>query len=599
MPDVLYDFKTGVVDFLAFNGATTEKNITTGPYDWTFVSRTGTAGSSYVYPTGEPTYANVRNAFLTTYSSDPLLNNDQVKAIGYGWQKWIVPKNAIAEMTVRGACGGHSATTTAVFNQSTGLYTSGIGCRGGRGAKLKGNVSLNKGDILYILVGIRGWCNRVVNYGAHGGGASVVLRDNPAGTYTFAPLNRKVDVLFVAGGGGGSWDEPTVANNATHIGKDAIFTNGANTLGYTQNGSGPRPGAGLTGNSAVINCNFSPPRNQTIYNLLAGIPADATSSRGSCVAPEAGVPTTGTWGSAGGGYNGGGGGSGYSGGSVSDTTGGNGGTSYINPSLVTELFRGYETDPAMNPYSIPGSIQITLPGKDEAEWFLARDAEGNKRWEPSQNKWVLIPNQGSLTALDYETYGTVRSINGVSGLIDGEIEILCSSPYPTKSLTITGLVRVQLVKCNFEMSLVQVDVFKSWNLNNLHPSVTIKVAVSVDHGLTYKILASNIWTTIDINNKDFFYAQGITLQDLNTIPNGKWKELGATNLRFAFIVHQNASYNNPVLSSIELVADLLGSWRKAIHGTNYDYEYISPDTCKITINTAGDYKINYLDQVDE
>jgi len=48
-----------------------------------------------------------------------------------------------------------------------------------------------------------------------------------------------------------------------------------------------------------------------------------------------------------------------------------------------------------------------------------------------------------------------------------------------------------------------------------------------------------------------------------------------------------------------LVADLLGSWRKAIHGTNYDYEYIAPDTCKITINTAGDYKINYLDQVDE
>ena len=55
-----------------------------------------------------------------------------------------------------------------------------------------------------MLVGMRGWCNNGSDYGSGGGGASVVLKDNPAGTYTFAPLNQrlvqieeKIDVLLV------------------------------------------------------------------------------------------------------------------------------------------------------------------------------------------------------------------------------------------------------------------------------------------------------------------------------------------------------------------------------------------------------------------
>ena len=595
----LYEFKTGVLDFLGEQGATSNlASPATTIHDWGFVTREGTAGATYTYPTGELTYVNVRNAFLTTYSGNPFLNNDQVKAIGYGWQKWVVPHNMDAEIMIRGASGGHSAPLTSVFNQNTGLYTTGVGYRGGRGAKLTGKIRLLRGEILYILVGIRGWCNGGPDWGGMGGGASVILRDNPLGVYTFAPLNKKVDVLMVAGGGGGAYEKPIENTNTARFGKDAVVTNGVNTNGgillSLASGEGdsitamPVPGAGLTGNGITKDLKYVTTNN----NLLSGLPVITTSSRHSQYQP------TGVWGGGGAAWNGGGGGGGYSGGDTNDPNGGNGGTSYINPAFVTETFRGYETDISKNPYSIPGSVQIS-GGRDDSEWFLAQDAEGFKRWEESQHKWVLMPNQVPPTAIDFEMYGVANPIGGFAGLIEGDVKILCSSPYQTKALSINGYANKQLVKCNFEMSLIQIDVFKSWNLNNLHPSVTIKTAVSVDHGLTYKILISNIWTNIDINNKDLFYAQGILLQDLNTIPNVKWKELGATNLRFAFIVHQNANYSNPVLTSVELVADLLGSWRKAIHGANYDYEYIAPDTCKITISTAGDYKINYLDAVDD
>ena len=612
MAKTLYEFKTGVLDFLGQQGATSPDTVPAGtPFDWNFVSRNGSAGASYVYPTGESTFVNVRNAFLTTYSDDPLLNNDQVKSIGYGWQKWTVPRNMTAEIMVRGGCGGHCAATNAVLNQTTGLYSGGNGYRGGRGAKLIGNVQLSKGDVLYILVGFRGWCNVWTNYiGSFGGGASCVFKENPQGQYTFEPTNKKVDVLFVAGAGGGASDSDNpsnISNGERFMGKDALYTNGTNTNGglvSTKHVHSAGPGAGLTGNGFTTPATGYLQDTLINYNLLSGRPVSTMGTRATYTTRGNGV-LWGTWGGGGGAINGGGGGAGYSGGdapdmdvAISNSSGGYGGTSYINPQYVTEIFRGYETNASMNPFSIPGSVQI-FGGRDESEWFLAEDEEGFKRWEESLHRWVLLPNQTPPTAQDFETYGVANPIGGFSGLIIGDVNILCSSPYPTKDLTISGYINKQLVKCNFEMSTVQVDVFRSWNLNNLHNSVIIKVAISVDHGLTYKMLASNIWTNIDINNRELFYAQGILLQDLNTIPNVKWKELGATNLRFAFIVHQTASFNNPVLTSIDLVADLLGSWRKAIHGTNYDYEYIAPDTCKITINTAGDYKINYLDQVDE
>ena len=71
----------------------------------------------------------------------------------------------------------------------------------------------------------------------------------------------------------------------------------------------------------------------TAYNLLSGTPmtTSPTSAR------------YGAWGGGGSPYDGGGAGAGYSGGTAANSRGGTGGTSYINPTLCTEIFRGYAT----------------------------------------------------------------------------------------------------------------------------------------------------------------------------------------------------------------------------------------------------------------
>jgi hypothetical protein len=81
------------------------------------------------------------------------------------------------------------------------MGTSGTtGSRGGRGALFGGNINLNKGNIIRLIVGQAGSYDS--NNGG-GGGASVIYNET-TGT-----------LLFIAGGGGGT------RQNASVNGKDA------------------------------------------------------------------------------------------------------------------------------------------------------------------------------------------------------------------------------------------------------------------------------------------------------------------------------------------------------------------------------------------
>lgn len=215
-------------------------------------------GTSYNYIGVPSATTTIPNA----YALDPNLVG-KVTGIGYGWQKFVIPSSGKVQFTVRGACGG--STGTGSINPNTGACSGSIN-RPGRGAKLQGEARFSKGDILYLLVGMRGWCNNGADWGGGGGGASVVLKDNPGGAYTFAPLNRKVDVLFVAGGGGGCFDSTF---GAAYYGGDAVVTNGTTTAGGGSGGGGCG-GGGLTGNGTKQ----SGPAGG--YNLLSGSVPNST-----------------------------------------------------------------------------------------------------------------------------------------------------------------------------------------------------------------------------------------------------------------------------------------------------------------------------------
>lgn len=203
--------------------------------------------------------ANIVSHIASCYANDPNLAG-KVTGIGYGWQQYTIPSSGNIKFTVRGGAGGSTGKNGYTIDPETGVV-SGSGNRPGRGAKICGSAKLKKDDIIYILVGFRGWSNNGSDWGSCGGGASVVLLDNPSGQYTFGPLNRKVDVLFVAGGGGGCFDQ---SFGSAYYGGDAAFTDGINTNGGSNSGRSPGSGAGLTGNGTTE------AHGHIAYSLLSG-----------------------------------------------------------------------------------------------------------------------------------------------------------------------------------------------------------------------------------------------------------------------------------------------------------------------------------------
>ncbi|MEI6021515.1 MAG: hypothetical protein WCR21_10330, partial [Bacteroidota bacterium] len=142
----------------------------------------------------------------STYSTGNSLNGS-VTITGSGIQQFTVPTTGIWKIDARGASG----------------YPFGSG---GRGARIYGEVSLNAGDVLKIVVGQMGnFCNSSGNLQYGGGGGSFVAR-----------LNNTP--LVVAGGGGGSHAGSYAASSA-----DGTVVTAGNT------GAGSTSGLGGTGGS--------------------------------------------------------------------------------------------------------------------------------------------------------------------------------------------------------------------------------------------------------------------------------------------------------------------------------------------------------------
>lgn len=536
-----------------------------------------------------------------------------VTGVGYGWQKFIVQKNGNYHFVVRGGAGGTSYRKGPnAIDPVTGIVTGKMN-RGGRGAKIEANIRLSVGDILYILVGLRGSCGSN-SYGGGGGGASVILKDNPSGAFNFIPLNRKVDVLIVAGGGaGGHGIRDDKEQNSTNLlwihGNDAVLENGTNTNGgiswaaYGGAGltSSPTRGVGSNNITSAINITGSAPNA-----ILSGAPAYTSIYN----------RVAGGWCGGGTGYVVGGGGGGYSGGdsgpwgakkcgALVDSPS-KGGTSFANPLVCKKIIRGYATVEEdkerhlTNPWMAYGAIEMELTANPN-KFILAFDNDGYKYFDGETddntsftNEWRLLDSQVPPTDEIFKNFGAA-TITGVAGLQD-DVRFLVSSSEENESLTIMGNVAGTIVKMKDDASLADVSELINITLSSNLTNLIMKFAISKDYGKTWQTYTSGAWTNIDILNKIEFKNNGYDVSFFSAIPIADWQAYNAKTLRFAFYIEQNGNNDNSILNNISYIANLVGSW-KHFTENQASYEYITDDTVEITFKEAGNYKVNYLDSI--
>ena len=208
----------------SFAGSQALYTIASNTHTFTTCGQTGRQG---------PTQAQMRAAYDTAANG----NWDETyitQGIFQGYQDWVVPVSGIYEFTANGASG---------YN---GSGAGGVG----RGATVKGRVSLTKGEIITIAVGQVGAAPTSGGvWGGSGGGTFVVRKSSN-------------DPLFVAGGGS--------AEAGSGAGRDGVLTNlgGTSTSGAQAGGASGNGGRSVGGSSGGGGGFFS--RGQNGTNDLGG-----------------------------------------------------------------------------------------------------------------------------------------------------------------------------------------------------------------------------------------------------------------------------------------------------------------------------------------
>ncbi|XP_032220304.2 PE-PGRS family protein PE_PGRS30 [Nematostella vectensis] len=170
-----------------------------------------------------------------------------------GIQHWTVPHSGAYRIEAVGASGGYDTTDNAKAYR-------------GRGAKMAGTFTLNKGDIIKILVGQEGGINSVAKSTGGGGGSFVVKGDTPllvagGGGGTESPLSRHApcDASKTTSGnsgyGGLAWPGGTGGNGATTADSDNSGGGGGGYLtgGRSSTVFGGEYGTGGEGGKAFVN----------------------------------------------------------------------------------------------------------------------------------------------------------------------------------------------------------------------------------------------------------------------------------------------------------------------------------------------------------
>lgn len=117
--------------------------------------------------------------------------------------------------------------------------------------------------------------------------------------------------------------------------------------------------------------------------------------------------------------------------------------------------------------------------------------------------------------------------------------------------------------------------------------------------INYFTFTSSGFTKVSSFDADTVLSEGMTKDTLSGISDLQWDTFfnadnGDKGIAIAFAMSITDITDVAYLDNLRVTADMRGEWRKAVHGTDYDYAYPNNTVLKIEINADGNYKVNYV-----
>lgn len=117
--------------------------------------------------------------------------------------------------------------------------------------------------------------------------------------------------------------------------------------------------------------------------------------------------------------------------------------------------------------------------------------------------------------------------------------------------------------------------------------------------INYFTFTSSGFTKVSSFDADTVLSEGMTKDTLSGISDLQWDTFfnadnGDKGIAIAFAMSITDITDVAYLDNLKVTADMRGEWRKAVHGTDYDYAYPNNKVLKVELNADGNYKINYV-----
>lgn len=281
-------------------------------------------------------------------------------------------------------------------------------------------------------------------------------------------------------------------------------------------------------------------------------------------------------------------------------------TSTVYSSGGSRIVRGNTTSSTWNYAGSNAVISTTTgyrPVLEILDIFIERNKyliqDGTDIYSVQDGALVLV-GQAPVT----EEMFTTQGLNALSGFTSDIFTILANPTVlyyrnqvdiGTRALNIGFVPQSRTV-----LSTGDLDISKASNIDSFTVLATesgagkVRMAASFDSGLTWKSYDSvnSVPVTIDINN---IGTEGLDIATFNSL-GIIWNQMraGANTVRFAYYLEHNQAGDIASVDSLDMQADFTGMWRKAIHGTDYDYVYTNNKTLQVEFLRDGTYKVNYV-----
>lgn len=263
----------------------------------------------------------------------------------------------------------------------------------------------------------------------------------------------------------------------------------------------------------------------------------------------------------------------------------------------------------ITPISAVATVQtLNTPELDVLTYNLIYD-EGDgllKYWNNGVDSWNSVPyTLDQMTEALFAQYGMWdRDFNAIpehafTKLIGPGFNIYAMSLIDSVPVFNHEVIPLsQIILSNRDIDISNVKDFNGMTVSYTQSgNAVIKMVISFDGGVTWRAWnpATTSWTTVDHTKASSIGALGMDLAIVNSLTPEQWKlGIGAsTKFRVGFFFDYSEITDVGKIDLITINVNMRGSWKKAVHGTDYDYEYPNNTTLTVKLFTNGDFKINY------